>query len=167
LTKHILNQKLNSLIAGKILLTPCRNRLLFSKTAPTAAKQFDILIRPGESVITPQGRVKLTKINKASFPPPKAVLYLNAAAVQGELSLRLPENGDKFSPFGMKTGHKLLSDYFTDKKVYGAARVVPLLCDEIGIAAICGFTIDERFRVNAETEAVLMLSFEKSSEDDR
>ena len=143
-----------------VFATVAGEALVFSNSPPITPRQYTIPIAAGESAITPQGSVRLTKTDSAAFPPPKSVLYLNADAARGDFYLRLPKRGDRFAPFGMKTGSKLLSDYFTDKKVYGDDRKMPVLCDEGGIAAICGFTIDERFRVGADDTKLLMLTFD-------
>jgi len=146
--------------AGGIIAVAEGERIVFKKS-DREPEPYTIPIAPGETAITPQGRVKLERAQSACFPPPEGVLYLHGGAAQGEFYIRLPCAGDKFSPFGME-GRKLLSDYFTDRKLYGSQRFLPLLCDEGGIAAICGCTIDERFRIGSADTDILALTYESN-----
>ena len=83
--------------------------------------------------------------------------YVDAAAVKGRLRVRWPQAGDGFYPLGMQQPKKL-HDFFADLKLPIRQRAsTPLLECESGIVWVCGFRIDERFKVTAATKEVLRL----------
>lgn len=95
---------------------------------------------------------------------PNGVLFVDAGKVRLPLSARAPREGDRFRPFGMRGGSKLLSDFFTDLKLdveQKRREVVVTTCNENGdevIVAIVGRRIDDRFRVTATTRTVAAIS---------
>jgi tRNA(Ile)-lysidine synthase len=83
--------------------------------------------------------------------------FLDAEKVRFPLTLRTLKAGDRFIPFGMK-GHKKLKDFFVDLKVpLDLRRSTPILCCDDTPLWICGFRIDDRFKVTIETERVLKI----------
>lgn len=67
---------------------------------------------------------------------------------------RYRREGDVFAPFGSK--RKLLSDYFTDKKIPKRLRdFVPLLCCGNEVLAIVGMEVSDRCRVKDEQSYVI------------
>ena len=67
---------------------------------------------------------------------------------------RYRREGDVFTPFGSK--RKLLSDYFTDKKIPKRLRdFVPLLCCGNEVLAIVGMEVSDRCRVKDEQSYVI------------
>jgi tRNA(Ile)-lysidine synthase len=85
--------------------------------------------------------------------------FLDAEKLHFPLTLRTFKSGDRFIPFGMK-GHKKLKDFFVDLKVPLEERYsTPILCCDDKIAWVCGFRIDDRFKVTAETKKVMKLVF--------
>ncbi len=93
------------------------------------------------------------------------VIYVDAAAVQGDLRVRTRKNGDKFQPFGMK-GRKKLKDFFVDNKVPRDLRDhVPLVCDDQGILWVVGHRKSERTRITDDTTQVLLLRWSSCSPD--
>ena len=95
---------------------------------------------------------------------PEAVLFVDAGKVQLPLAARPPRPGDRFRPFGMRSGTRLLSDFFTDLKldvVQKRREVVVTTTDKNGdevIVAILGRRIDDRFKVTAATRTVAAIS---------
>ncbi len=95
---------------------------------------------------------------------PEAVLFVDAGKVQLPLAARPPKPGDRFRPFGMRSGTRLLSDFFTDLKLDVAQKrreVVVTTTDKNGdevIVAILGRRIDDRFKVTAATRTVAAIS---------
>ena len=95
---------------------------------------------------------------------PEDVLFLDADKVRFPLAARPPCEGDRFRPFGMHRGSKLLSDFFTDLKLdveQKRREVVVTTQKENGdevIVAIAGRRIDDRFRVTAQTKTVAAIS---------
>jgi tRNA(Ile)-lysidine synthase len=96
---------------------------------------------------------------------PEDVLFVDADKVRLPLSARPPKEGDRFRPFGMYRGTKLLSDFFTDLKLdveQKRREVVITMQNENGdevIVAIAGRRIDDRFKVTARTRSVAAISF--------
>jgi tRNA(Ile)-lysidine synthase len=86
--------------------------------------------------------------------------FLDAKAMGGDLALRTRRPGDRFQPLGLD-GHTVkLADFLTNQKVPRAVRDrLPLLVGEWGIAWVCGQRVDERARVQLDTERVLALRF--------
>ena len=96
---------------------------------------------------------------------PEDVLFVDADLVRLPLSARAPRPGDRFRPFGMHAGSRLLSDFFTDLKLDVAQKEREIVVtaqnengDEI-IVAILGRRIDDRFKITAATRTVAAISF--------
>jgi tRNA(Ile)-lysidine synthase len=95
---------------------------------------------------------------------PEDVLFVDADLVRLPLSARPPKEGDRFRPFGMHRGTRLLSDFFTDLKLdveQKRREVVVTTTDEKGdeiIVAIAGRRIDDRFKITAQTRSVAAIS---------
>ena len=84
--------------------------------------------------------------------------YLDADKLHGELTLRTPQEGDTFAPFGMGGKRKLLSDFLTDQKLnLFEKEKQPLLMDGEEIAWIVGRRSSELYRVDSQTKRVVIL----------
>jgi len=96
---------------------------------------------------------------------PDDVLFVDADLVRLPLAARPPKEGDRFRPFGMHAGSKLLSDFFTDLKLDREQKrreVVVTTQNENGdeiIVAILGRRIDVRFKITAQTRRVAAISW--------
>ena len=121
---------------------------------------------PGDADLTERLDVR-TFVVTPDFDPkrkPEDVLFIDADKVQLPLSARPPKPGDRFRPFGMKGGSRLLSDFFTDLKLDVEQKrraVVVTTTDKNGdevIVAILGRRIDDRFKVTAGTRNVAAIS---------
>ena len=95
---------------------------------------------------------------------PEGVLFVDAEKVRLPLRARPPREGDRFRPFGMTHGSKLLSDFFTDLKLdveQKRREVVVTSQNENGdetIVAIAGRRIDDRFKLTAATREIAAIS---------
>ena len=95
---------------------------------------------------------------------PDDVLFIDADKVRLPLAARAPREGDRFRPFGMHRGTKLLSDFFTDLKLdveQKRREVVVTTQNEKGdevIVAIAGRRIDDRFKITPATRRVAVIS---------
>ena len=86
---------------------------------------------------------------------------LAADRLTGPLLLRTRRPGDRFRPQGVG-GRQKVSEFMINAKIPAAWRDhVPLLVAGERIAWVCGWRVDERFLVRAETERVLVARFEK------
>ena len=85
--------------------------------------------------------------------------YIDADKLHGELLLRTPQDGDSFVPFGMKGRRKLLSDFLTNQKLnlFEKERQ-PLLVDGEEIVWVAGLRSSELYRVDDNTQRVIILS---------
>ncbi len=85
--------------------------------------------------------------------------FADAEKVKFPLILRKWQKLDAFYPFGMK-GKKLLSDFFTDKKLSPwQKKDIWILCSGNDILWVVGLRSDNRFRVENSTKKILHLYF--------
>jgi tRNA(Ile)-lysidine synthase len=91
----------------------------------------------------------------------KGAEYVDADKVtEQELILRSWSDGDSFVPLGMK-GRKKISDFFVDSKIPVYKKpFVPILGTKSGdVIWVCGYRIDDRFKVTPDTRRVMKLNF--------
>lgn len=117
----------------------------------------------GETVITPWGGYRAEWVQKARIPCPAHEAYLDGDRLVGALALRQAQPGERFTPLGLG-GSKLLSDYYTDRKLYGRARQTPIVTDEAGPVFIPGGTVAHRVRIAKDTKRIVHIIFEKGEE---
>jgi len=85
----------------------------------------------------------------------EAKVYLDADKIQYPLIIRNFRPGDRFIPLGMK-GHKKVKDFFVDLKIPSRIRALtPILTSRDNIVWICGYRIDDRFKVTPQTERIM------------
>lgn len=86
------------------------------------------------------------------------VATVDASAIVGRLFLRRVVEGDRFAPYGMKHGTKLVSDYLTDRRRSRIDKFRALVvCDDRGILWLVGETIDRRVAVTPATTHIMTL----------
>jgi tRNA(Ile)-lysidine synthase len=91
----------------------------------------------------------------------KAQAFVDADNIKGELTLRPMRQGDRFRPYGMKHGTKLLSDFLTDRKVSILDKQTQLVAVDSSTDAIIwivGREIDHRYRISPTTKRILRLT---------
>lgn len=99
----------------------------------------------------------------STIPKSNCSVYLDAGKVKGELVLRNRGLGDIFSPIGLK-GSKKLKDYLIDKKIPKEKRDdLLLLAEGNEIVWILGGVISEKYKLTADTQEVLMVSYHATS----
>lgn len=77
--------------------------------------------------------------------------------IDGPLTLRSWQRGDRFRPLGM-SGTKKLQDLFVDEKVPPSERCrVPLVCDRRGIVWVVGLRLSEDYKVAQATRRALRI----------
>ena len=149
-------------LSGKEFLSPTHRRVKDRREL-----RIYPLPGPGDGDLTARLDVRTFSV-PAGFDPkqkPEDVLFVDADLVRLPLSARPPREGDRFRPFGMHRGTKLLSDFFTDLKLdveQKRREVVVTRQKENGdevIVAILGRRIDDRFKVTAATRAVAAISW--------
>ncbi|WP_417127583.1 tRNA lysidine(34) synthetase TilS [Phocaeicola sp.] len=118
------------------------------------------LIRRPSGEVEPQPELCLERMEvnpPFSVPHNNKEAYVDAEKVQGELTLRKWQSGDKFIPFGMK-GFKSVRNYLRDKKFSRFEKERQwVVCDGDRIVWLVNERLDNRFRVTAETRFVINL----------
>ena len=87
------------------------------------------------------------------------VSSLDADKVRFPLVCRTMQEGDKFSPFGLK-GSKKVSDFLNSRKVDLLFKnILPVLTKKDGsIVCLPSLEIDDRFKVTSQSKKVLTVS---------
>jgi tRNA(Ile)-lysidine synthase len=92
--------------------------------------------------------------------------YIDFRKIAFPLKLRKWQSGDFFYPVGMKMKKKKLSDFFIDCKIpLHKKKNVWLLESEKQIVWIVNMRLDERFKIEANTEKILNVSYLSNSND--
>lgn len=118
------------------------------------------LIRRPSGEVEPQPELCLERMEvnpPFSVPHNNKEAYVDAEKVQGKLTLRKWQSGDKFIPFGMK-GFKSVRNYLRDKKFSRFEKERQwVVCDGDRIVWLVNERLDNRFRVTSETRFVINL----------
>ena len=130
------------------------------------SREWVLLIDRNRLIRRPSGEVELQPelcLERMEVNPPFSVphnnkeAYVYAEKVQGELTLRKWQSGDKFIPFGMK-GFKSVRNYLRDKKFSRFEKERQwVVCDGDRIVWLVNERLDNRFRVTSETRFVINL----------
>jgi tRNA(Ile)-lysidine synthase len=150
-------------LPGRVTVKRIYNHLLFSASVNDKPLPFQFTLdRPGGYELKDLGqRLSLEIIeNKKGLHPrvSKWTAFLDAEKLRFPLTLRTFKPGDRFIPFGMK-GHKKLKDFFLDLKVPLEQRYsTPILCWDDTPVWVCGFRIDDRFKVTPNTKRIIKIS---------
>ena len=148
-------------LRGRLLARADGDRLILGPAAEGEA--FFAELRPGETVSTPWGVYRSERTERARIPCPAHEAYVDGDRLVGALTLRQARPGDRFVPLGLG-GSKLLSDYFTDRKMGFAARQTPVVFDEEGPVFVPGGTVAERVKIDSGTRRIVHIIFEKGEE---
>lgn len=91
--------------------------------------------------------------------------FVDADAVKGELIVRPVIKGDRFRPYGMSHGTKLVSDFLTDKKVTFFEKQEQLVAVDSAtdmLVWVVGREIDHRYRITPNSSRILRLKMQVS-----
>lgn len=95
-------------------------------------------------------------IDRYTFEDPY-IAFLNFDKITFPLKIRMPRQGDSFTPLG-SSGTKKLSDYFIDAKIASEERwQIPILTDAENIIWITGHRISDTYRISPICKNVLMV----------
>jgi len=150
----------NGIMAKKVY-----DRLLFTGIKHTPSEGFCYLLDgPGQFDLTALERtIWLAEMDKAAVSDLRVSrwsAFLNADHLSYPLMIRNVRPGDTFVPFGM-TGHKKLKDFFMDLKLPSEARAkTPILCFRDIPIWVCGFRIDDRFKILPDTKKILKVTLD-------
>jgi len=148
-------------LRGHLLVRADGDRLILGPAEE--AESFLAPLPVGEPVHTPRGVYQAEWVQKASIPCPAHEAYVDGDRLMGPLTLRRARTGERFVPLGM-AGSKLLSDYYTDRKMDREARQTPLIADEEGPVFIPGGTVAERVKIQKGTKRILHIIFTKGEQ---
>lgn len=88
------------------------------------------------------------------------VFYADASKLKFPLTVRKPQEGDWFLPFGMK-GKKKLSKFFKDEKLSLVEKENQwLLCSENDIVWVIGRRGDDRFKASDSSKKIIKITVE-------
>ena len=88
------------------------------------------------------------------------VICIDAAQLTQPLTVRHPQQGDRFNPFGMK-GTKLLSDFYTDLKMSRTEKAQEwLVCHGNDIIWAVGKRASEWCRIQGKEKEILRICLE-------
>jgi len=97
-----------------------------------------------------------------TFEPDRAIEFLDFEKTGADVCLRTLRPGDRFIPLNFN-GHKKIADFFSDRKIPHRLReMTPILESSNGIAWICGYCIDDRFKITQKTRKVVKFEIRKS-----
>jgi len=148
----------NGITASKVY-----NRLQFSQGKQKKIKGYSYSVRvPGTFFIYEAGQtIQLEEAHEGVDLPKGRALsmaYLDADKLRYPLVIRNFRHGDRFIPLGM-TGHKKLKNFFIDLKIPSDKRgSIPLLTSGDNVAWICGYRIDERFKITSQTKKIVRVT---------
>ena len=149
-------------LRGGLIARADGDRLTIGPAAADAPFEADLPV--GEALVTPWGTYRAEWVEKAPIPCPLHEAYLDADRLQGPLTLRQARPGDRFTPLGMD-GSKLLSDWYTDRKMSRDDRLRPLVFDREGPVFLPGGAIAARVRIQEGTTRILHIILEKGDND--
>lgn len=145
-------------LRGRLLARADGDRLTIGPAETEEAFCADLLI--GTPVATPWGDYGAEWVQRARIPCSAHEAFVDGDRLNGPLVLRQARRGERFVPLGM-AGSKLLSDYYTDRKVGREARQTPLVADDDGPVFLPGGTVADRVKIRKETKRILHIIFYK------
>src|SRR5262249_33470103 len=143
------------------------------RLAPRSAAERPVatetpLAIPGMARLCGIGTVRATCERRAPapFPPADALeCWLDAAALNGPLTVRLRRPGDRFQPLGMGASMRL-QDFLVNARVPRAARDrLPLVVRGNEVVWVVGQRIADWASVRADSGEVVRLCFEPAGGD--
>jgi tRNA(Ile)-lysidine synthase len=140
-----------------------REAFLLSPVKEENAEEKTYLIQPDDrEILNIPFRIEISTTTYRSGEwkplPDRNRAYLDKDKLHFPLTLRKWQAGDKFIPFGMK-GFQKLSDFFNNQKISKPEKEkIWLLLSGENIVWVVNHRIDDRFKVDEETEIVYILS---------
>lgn len=89
--------------------------------------------------------------------------YLDADLIAEPLTLRHPKDGDRFRPFGMKRGTRMVADFLSERDLSRYERQRQwMVCMGNKIVWLCNQRPDDRYCVSKNTKRILILCLSKA-----
>jgi tRNA(Ile)-lysidine synthase len=148
-------------LPGNIFISGNRGELTISRQRPAISEKkeyFYQLAIPGEILITETNqRLRATLVQDETVAANSAVAYVDYHALGKQIIVRSKNEGDKFTPLGMK-GSKKLQDFFVDEKIPAELRdQIPIVESAGRVVWVGGNRIDDRVKVTAKTKQIVKL----------
>ena len=103
---------------------------------------------------------KLDEFDRVLHNRQPHVAYLSCGQAGPPLVIRSWRGGDSFHPLGLG-GRKKIKDFFVDHKIpKRLRRRVPIMLFGDRVAWVCGYRIDDRFKVTDETKRILRVDIQ-------
>lgn len=129
-----------------------------SHTACVSAQGLEI--KNKQSLPSPQ--LQITQERRTpEFRPARSpnLATVDSDTLVGELHVRHLQNGERFRPYGLPKGSRLVNDYLADRHLSRLERQECwAVCDDIGIVWLVGHTIAHRCAVTPATQRIALLS---------
>ena len=160
---ELIFNSLNTLQTGKIFYSET-HRLLKTKDyliidTKNKIQSEDILIyKDLDNKNCPELSFSISEKIPGNLKTDSNTALLDFDKLKFPLIIRHYKKGDYFFPFGMN-GKKLLSDYFTDKKInlFEREKIKIITTSDNKIVWITGQRIDNRFKISKNTKKILQI----------
>ena len=134
--------------------------LILTSEEPARLNEY-IIDEPGEVILKESSLVLRLSISEKYLDDDlgdgKRIACLDADKLTFPLKVRPRKTGDFFYPLGFGN-RKKIQDYFVDEKIPRDERdIVPLLINNNTIAAVIGYRLDDRFKVDDNTTRVMRM----------
>ncbi len=130
---------------------------------------FSVPVEIGREVSLPERHLKFhaeilnAKRSEIIFVNSRKIEYLDLLKIPSPLCIRFVKPGDWFIPLGMQ-GKKKLHDFFIDEKVpFYKRSSIPLLVGGDSIVWVMGHRLDERFKLDMDTEKILKVEIQEAA----
>jgi len=136
------------------------DRLAFTLAADQKPREFYYLLKgPGTYHLEEIGRsISLLEVEgdvDFTWGKSEQTAYMDADKLHYPLVVRNFKPGDRFVPLGM-SGHRKIKDFFIDLKIPSNQRAsIPILTSQDTPVWICGYRIDDSFKVTPDTKTIL------------
>lgn len=150
-------------LGGRWLAERTGRRLYFVPKRPAPIPPAALKLE-GETAFPPLGRITATPCEPVPIRDDPRRQALDPAALQGAV-IRTRRDGDRIRPLGC--GDRLLSDYFTDKKIDRPLRdAIPLVAVGDRVYWVCGLGISQEAALRPGGDAVRLEYSEYDTTED-
>ena len=147
-------------LGSDLMAARTRDKVLVSSGNEEILSELNL--NPGDSVEFGNYRISchLCEIGDYKVCDTKSLEYIDGDKIAGSLIVRPPKKGEWFLPINGK-GKKKVSNFFNDIKLEPSKKWNhPIVSSGEQIVWICGFRLDDRFKVTNETKRIYKLEIE-------
>lgn len=147
-------------LGNNLIAVRTRDNVLVSVKNEEFLPEIDF--NPGDTVEFGNFRISchLSETGDYNGCESKNVEYIDGDKIAGSLTVRPPKKGEWFLPVNGK-GKRKVSDFFNDIKLEPSKKWShPIVSSGDQIVWICGFRLDDRFKITNETKRIYKLEIE-------